>query len=240
MSDCQAFRDLIEEYLDGTIDDVSLERLKAHTATCQSCAEELRRNTLMQEVLADAFEPQMTEDDAAAGVMKSLADRTDELPRDIRVWIIRAKLAVAATILLAAGLIVGFAAGRTGSTSPVEIPALTVVPMRIARLEGTVLVRHEGADVWNALKSDSAVYLGDTFHSTGGSGLTLELADNKSTLELAENGMLSLKAYDSETRLFLEHGHCRASLESPHGPFFIETPHGRAEALGTEFTVTVK
>jgi len=112
--------------------------------------------------------------------------------------------------------------------------------MQVARVDGMVLVRHEGSDTWQTLRNDSTVCLGDTFHCASGADLTLQLKDGKSTLELSENSMLALRAYDSETRFFLEHGHCRASLESPHGPFFIETPHGRAEALGTEFTVTVE
>ena len=148
-------------------------------------------------------------------------------------------MALAAGILLAVGAIVGFALGRSGSVPADELAALTPVPMRVAGLEGTVLVRHEGSDTWRALKSDAAVYLGDTFHCTSKSNLTLEVGD-KSTLQIVENSMLALMSYNGETRFHLEHGHCRASLESPHGPFFISTPHGRVEALGTEFTVTVE
>lgn len=112
------------------------------------------------------------------------------------------------------------------------------VPISAGKIEGTVLVRHEGSDVWQILGVDSNIYIGDTFHSTAKSACALKLS-GKSTLELNQNSMLVLKLYNGETQFFLEHGECTASLESPHGRFFISTPHGRVEALGTEFTVTV-
>ncbi|MEN6429096.1 MAG: FecR domain-containing protein [Phycisphaerales bacterium] len=236
MNDCRTFKDLIEEYLDGTIGEGRLEELRAHMAACKTCAEEFRRSTVMQEVIADALQSQVTAHDAAQAVMECLPDRMDVRSHRVGVWATRARLAVAAIVLLAVGLIGGFVIGRRGPAGP----ALTMAPMQVARLDGTVLVRHEGSDAWQTLRNDSTVYVGDTFHCASGADLTLQLKDGKSTLELSENSMLALKAYESETRFFLEHGHCRASLESPHGPFFIETPHGRAEALGTEFTVTVE
>jgi len=194
----------------------------------------------MQDVILDAFESRVARDEAAAAVMKRLVGRAKDWPRRAGVWVIRARIAAAAMVLLASGLAVGFAVGRTGSVSPVQTVALTVVPIRVAGLDGMVLVRHEGSDVWKGLNRDSTVYLGDTFHSASGSDLTLALEDNKSTLELWENSMLALRAYDKETRLFLEHGQCKADLKSPHSPFFVSTPHGRVEALGTEFTVKVE
>lgn len=236
MNDCRRYQDLIEEYLGGTIGEGRLEELKAHVAACKTCAEEFRRCTMMQEVVADALQSQVTAHDAAQAIVERLPNRMNVRPRRGGVRVIRVRLAVAAVVLLAVGLIGGFVAGRHGPAGP----ALTVAPMRVARVDGTVLVRHEGSDTWQTLRSDSTVCLGDTFHCASGADLTLRLKDGKSTLELSENSMLALKAYESETRFFLEHGHCRASLESPHGPFFIETPHGRAEALGTEFTVTVE
>ena len=238
MNDCRIVKDLIDQYLDGTITESGLAELKAHAAGCRACAEEFRRIALMQEVIADAFEPRMTAKDAAAGITANLPDRSGRVRR-VGVWAIHGRMAVAATVLLAVGLVVGFALGKNGSIPPDEMAVLTPVPMRVAGLEGTVLVRHEGSNAWRALTSDCSVYLGDTFHCTSKSNLTLEVGE-KSTLQITENSMLALTSYNGETRFFLEHGYCRASLESPHGPFFISTPHGRVEALGTEFTVTVE
>jgi ferric-dicitrate binding protein FerR (iron transport regulator) len=238
MNDCGRFRDLIGEYLDGTVTESRLDELKAHAAACAACAAEFRRSTLMQEVVADAFEPRTTATKAAAEILAHLPSRPGRVHK-IGVWAVRGRTAVAAAILLSVGVIAGLALGRHGSVPAEEPATLTAVPMRVAGLEGTVLVRHDGSDTWRAVKSDSAVYLGDTFHCLGKSNLTLEV-ENESTLQIVENSMLGLKSYNGETRFHLEHGHCRASLQSPHGPFFISTPHGRVEALGTEFTVTVE
>jgi len=235
MSDCRRYQDLIEEYLDGTLDESRLQELKAHAAACETCAEELRHSDVMREVIVDAFEPPTTAKDAVAQIVAKCPGRSYK----VEAWAFHGRLALAAGILLAVGTIVGFVLGRSGSVPVDEMAALTRAPMRVAGLEGTVLVRHEGSDAWRALKSDAAIYLGDTFHCTSQSNLTLEVGD-KSTLQIVENSMLALMSSDGETRFHLEHGHCRASLQSPHGPFFISTPHGRVEALGTEFTVTVE
>ena len=120
-----------------------------------------------------------------------------------------------------------------------EVPMSAKVPMKVARLEGTVLVKHQDSDSWFPLRSNSDIYLGDTFHSAWKSGLVLEVG-NQSTLELNQNSMLVLKSYNGGTQFHLEHGKLAAALESPHPPFFVSTPHGRVEALGTEFTVTVE
>jgi hypothetical protein len=242
MNDCRAFKDLIEEYLDGVIGKSRLDELKAHTAACEACAKELRRSSLMRDIITDAFEPCMTPEEAGVAISSRLASQVNcgfFQKRESKTRTAWERMAVAAGIVLAAGLIAGFTLGRAGSIRPAGAVPLVQVPVRVAGLEGMVLVRHEGSDVWNALTSDSAVFLGDTFHCASRSDLTLELRD-KSTLEIAENSMLVFRSYDGETRLYLQHGHCRASLGSPHPPFFIDTPHGWAEALGTVFTVTVK
>ena len=148
-------------------------------------------------------------------------------------------MAVAAGVLLAVGCLAGFALGRAGFAREAKEPALTRVPLHVTELHGTVLVRHQGYDMWHALERGSDVCLGDTFHSTAKSGFVLQLAKD-STIEVDQNSMLALTSYNGQTQFFLEHGECTASLESPHGRFFIDTPNGRAEALGTEFTVTVE
>ena len=130
----------------------------------------------------------------------------------------------------------GFLLGRTNFTN-LQITAK--VPMQVAELKGTVLIRHQDSDTWQTMTPDSSVHLGDTFHSAAKSSFTLKL-DAESKIEVEQNSMMALTSYNGQTQFFLEHGQCKASLESPHGPFFISTPHGRVEALGTEFTVTVE
>jgi len=117
-------------------------------------------------------------------------------------------------------------------------PLRAEVPIRVGDIQGTVLVRHEGSNVWQTLETGSHVHIGDTFHSAVKSACVLKLGAT-STLGLSQNSMLVLESYNGGTQFHLEHGKLDAVLESPHPPFFISTPHGRVEALGTEFTVTV-
>lgn len=237
MNDCQTCRDLIEQYLDGTIADAQLAELKAHAQGCESCRREFERSVLLDETIRDSFSPSLAAERAGASVLAKLAAAPQ--PRRGRSWSLWGRVAVAAGVFLAVGCLAGFALGRAGSAEEPQGPPLTQVPLKVADLHGTVLVRHRGYDVWHILETGSDVCLGDTFHSTAKSGFVLQLAED-STIEVDQNSMLALTSYNGETQFFLEHGECTANLESPHGPFFISTPHGRLEALGTEFTVTVE
>jgi hypothetical protein len=244
MNDCHLFRDLIDEYLDGTLGDARRQELEAHARTCRACAGQLRGSRLMQEVIADAFVPGTGAEEAREGLLAQLADR--RLRADARPGrlLVGARLAVAASIMLAVGLSLGFALGRSGSARPAPAQLPPPVRMQVADLAGTVLVRHDGAEVWHTLTSETAIYVGDTFHAAAGASLTLQAAD-MSTVRIEQNSMLLLKSYHDETQpgetqFYLEHGQCKADLKSPHGPFFISTPHGRVEALGTAFTVKVE
>jgi hypothetical protein len=239
MKTCEEYKKLIKKYIEATISDGQLTELKTHTQTCESCREEFERCVLLHDVVRQAFSSPTAAERAGA----SLADRLSA-EQNLRLPYVRfgaafftgGRAVIAAGVLLAVGLLLGFAVGRVGK--PAIKPLTAQVPISVGGIEGTVLVRHEGSDVWETLKAGSGVYLGDTFHSTAGSACILKLQD-ESRLELNQNGILVLKLYNDEAQFFLEHGECTASLESPHGPFFIDTPHGRVEALGTEFTVKV-
>jgi predicted anti-sigma-YlaC factor YlaD len=241
MNDCDRFRDLIDEYLDGTLSDSRRQELEAHARTCRDCAGQLRSSRLMQEVIADAFVPGTVAQEARDELLTKLADRQLRPARQAGNLLVAARLAVAAGIVLLAGLSLGYVLGRQGSAGPAPAPLPPQVSsMRVADLAGTVLVRHDGAEVWHTLTPEATIHVGDTFHAAAQSKLTLAVAD-KSTIQVDQNSMLILQSCnDNETQFYLEHGQCTASLKSPHGPFFISTPHGRVEALGTEFTVTVE
>jgi hypothetical protein len=239
MKTCEKYENLIEKFVEGTISDEQLAELKLHVETCESCRDQFERCVLLQDVVKQSFSSPMTAKQAGA----LLADRLSAGPnlrlphaRFGAAFLTGRRAGIAAGILLAVGLLLGFAVGRAGK-SPLT-PLTAQVPISVGKIEGTILVRHEGSDVWQALKAGSNVYLGDTFHSTAKSACVLKLED-ESTLALNQNSTLVLKLYNDEVQFFLEHGECTAGLESPHGPFFIGTPHGRVEALGTEFTVIV-
>jgi len=239
---CEKYKKLIEKYVDGTINDSKLAELKTHTQTCQSCREEFADCVGLGNVVREAFSSRTAAEQAKASLMARLAAEPSAPARRIRygpTWLAGRRASIAAGILLAVGLTLGFAMGRASTDKPTGAPITAKVPMRIAKLDGTVLVRHEGLDAWQVLETDSTIHLGDMFHSTAKSDFVLEMK-NKSTIEVNQNSMLVLKLYNGETQFFLEYGRCTAALETPHPPFFIRTPHGRVEALGTEFTVTVE
>jgi hypothetical protein len=239
---CEKYKKLIEEYLDGMISEGQWADLKTHTETCEGCREELDRCKLMQEMVKQAFSSRTTAAEAKASVVARISAEPDRRLRRAGYgigFLAGRRAAIAASILLAVGLTLGYGLGRASLEEPTGAPIAAEVAMRVVELDGTVLVRHQGSDVWRILEADSGVYVGDVFHSAAKSGFVLEMED-KSTIEVNQNSMLVLKSYNGETQFFLEHGECTAALESPHPPFFIGTPHGRVEALGTEFTVTVE
>ena len=239
MMTCEKYKNLIEKYVEGTISDGQLAELKNHTETCESCREEFERCVLLQDVVRQALSSRTSAGQAGTSLLGMLSSETNRRLAPARygtALFAGKRAAIAASILLAIGLLLGFAIGRADKS--VWTPLTAQVPISVGKIDGTVLVRHEGSDVWQALEAGSNIYLGDTFHSTARSAFVLKL-DDVSTLELNQNSMLVLKLYNGQTQFFLEHGECTASLESPHGPFFISTPHGRVEALGTEFTVKV-
>jgi hypothetical protein len=232
---CQKYQILINKYIEGDIKDAEVAELKEHTQKCASCRNQFQHIDQIDSIMKDAFVPITSAEQATESILSQIESKTSQRVSTLP---FAKQMAVAASIFLTVGLLLGFSLART---TIIRQPATgaTKVPMHIGKLEGIVLVKHRDSNLWEALKSDSAIYLGDTFHSTAKSGFILEL-ENKSTLELNQNSMLVLKLYNGETQFHLEHGKLAATLESPHPPFFVSTPHGRVEALGTEFTVTVE
>lgn len=236
--DCEKYKKLIEQYVEGAISDEQIAELKSHAETCEQCREEFEQCTTLEDAVREAFSSRMSAEEGRASVLVRLSAEPDIATRRAPYnfgWLAGRRASIAAGILLAIGLTLGFYMGKASTDKPTGAK----VPMRVTGLDGTVLVKHEGFDRWQALENDSDIYLGDTFHSATKSGFVLEMED-KSRIEVNQNSMLVLKLYNGETQFFLEYGRCTAALESPHPPFFIGTPHGRVEALGTEFTVTVE
>jgi hypothetical protein len=239
MMTCENYMKLIEKFIEGTISDEQLGELKMHMETCESCRDEFERCVLLQDIIKHSLSSQTTAGQASASVLSSFSSQQNRRLQPVQydsTFFMGRRAAIAAGIFLAVGLLLGFTLGRAGKSA--QTPLTAQVPIGVDKIEGTVLVRHEGSDFWQALDAGSNIYLGDTFHSAAGSVCILKL-DDKSTLELNQNSMLVLNLFNGQTQFFLEHGECTASLESPHGQFFISTPNGRMEALGTEFTVKV-
>jgi ferric-dicitrate binding protein FerR (iron transport regulator) len=233
---CDKYNELIEKYLNGDIEDSELDELKNHTQQCASCHKKFEHLGRFEEVIKSALSSATTIEQASDSILSKLQAR--RIARAPAVLFSK-QMAVAASIFLAVGLLAGYGLARFNAGKRIAVPTTAKVPMKVARLEGIVLVRHQNSDLWYPLMPGSGIYVGDTFHSTAKSSFVLELED-KSTLELNQNSMLVLKLYNGGTQFHLEYGKLAAALESPHPPFFVSTPHGRVEALGTEFTVTVE
>jgi len=231
---CEKYTELIEKYLNAEINDIELEQLKEHIGQCESCRKKYEQLGKLEEIVKESFTSATTAEQASETILSKLpANR----PVSARIISFNKWSAIAASILVGTGLLSGFFLGRFDTDR--QAPKAAKVPMKVTRIEGTVLVKHEGSELWYPMQSSSDIYLGDTFHSASNSALVLEL-ENQSTLELNQNSMLVLKLYNGETQFYLEYGKLAAALESPHPPFFVSTPHGRVEALGTEFTVNVE
>ena len=233
---CDKYNELIEKYLNAEIQDAELNELKEHTQQCASCRGKFEQIDRFEEVVKSAFSSATTPEQASDLVLSKLSAARPVPARTVQLSV---RMAIAASIILGAGFILGFVFAGLDSVERIKRPTATQVPMKVARLEGTVLVKHQDSELWQPLERDSNIYLGDSFHSMSKSGFILELRD-KSTLELNQNSMLVLKLYNGGTQFHLEHGKLAAALESPHPPFFVSTPHGQVEALGTEFTITVE
>ncbi len=233
---CEKYTELIEKHLNAEIKDTELEQLKEHIGQCESCRKKYGQLGRLEKIVKKAFTSATTAEQASESILS-------KLPATQRgsatVVLFSKQMAVAASIFLAVGLLSGFVLGKFNADKQISVPMAAKVPMKVARFEGTVLVKHQDSELWHPLSSGSDIYLGDTFHSAAKSALVLDLG-NQSTLELNQNSMLVLKLYNGETQFHLEHGKLAAALESPHPPFFVSTPHGRVEALGTEFTVNVE
>jgi hypothetical protein len=238
MKNCENNKILIEKYLDGMITDDERNQLQKHVEECSSCRSEFERSTLLKDTVKQAFSSHTTAEEGGASLVARLSTESDiKSFHNPAIPVFTGKrAAVAAVICLATGVLLGFALDRGDEAT--EAMLNLVVPIQVGKIEGTVLVKHESCDIWQALETGSKIRLGDTFHSATKSTCVLEL-DPNSTIELNQNSMLVLNSYNGKTEFNLEHGELTADLESPHGPFFISTPHGRVEALGTEFTVKV-
>jgi len=232
---CEKYKKLIERYLDGIINDTELANLKFHAESCSACRNKLEQSKQLEDVIVEGMSAQTTAKKARDTILSKLTDKKIEsAPRTLFVG----KVAIAASILIVASLLLGFYLGRVTNTQT-EVALAAKTSLRIEKLEGIILVKHQGTALWEKLEPESSVYIGDTFHSTANSAFNLEFQD-KSTIKLNQNSMLVLREYNGGTQFYLEHGELAAALESPHPPFVVSTPNGRVEALGTEFTVSVE
>jgi hypothetical protein len=256
MKTCQTHQMLLDKHLEGTLAPGELAELEAHAAVCPACRAEVEARTAVQDVIQDALLPRTAPANAAELIQARIAGEAK--PEDSRrsawgAWLDWASAAITggggwrgagwriagAGALLAIGFGLGLWLNQAGLLRSAHALLSPRVAMEVATFEGTVLVKHLGSELWQPMRTNSPIHLGDTFHCAAKSGLVLRMPD-QSVLALRQNSLLVLRHFQGGTQLDLEQGQLSANLNSPHPPFVISTPHGRVEALGTEFTVTVE
>ncbi len=233
MNTCEQYKNFIALYLEGELSDTQQAQLQQHTQICSACRGEYETAKSLAMIINDSFLPQQSDGQAAEAVLTAIKQTPARQKQSSRHW---AMSKIAAGIMIAAALLIGFYAGRTSNQWQPD--NLIQASYTIQHVEGTVLVKRSNSHVWQPLTIDSAIYSDDQFLSSPGSRVLFAI-DEQSHIELKENSMLVLEITPDKTNLHLVHGTLDADLTSPHGPFFVTTPHGRAEALGTEFTVKV-
>ena len=112
MITCEICKDLIEQYLEGTITDERLDELREHTQSCDSCREEFERCGLVGDVVRAAFRAGASAEQGREAILGRLGEQPMPIRRIRPDWTRRA---AAAAVLLAGGLVIGFAVGRSDS-----------------------------------------------------------------------------------------------------------------------------
>ncbi|MHC4088011.1 MAG: anti-sigma factor family protein [Planctomycetota bacterium] len=140
--DCEKYKKLIEKYIEGTISDEQVADLKTHAETCEQCREEFEQCTVLEDVVREAFSSARSAEEARVSVMTRLsAGPNTAQPIQYNLgWLAGRRASIAAGILLAIGLTLGFAMGRAG----IDKPTGAKVPMRVASWRQVLLNNQVG------------------------------------------------------------------------------------------------
>lgn len=233
MNHCPNTQDNIKRCLEGGLNKSDEQALQGHLSKCPACTAAFKQMNLLQEVVKDAVMPETDMQEVAARITQRLAQQQVRATHPMGPSRARQYAGAAAMLLIGVGL-------GLLSQSWQKPTALVLEPvdLQVTEIKGVVLVKHQDAQVWEVLHTNSAIYLGDTFYTTATSNVVLGL-DKTNSIEVTPNSMLALESYENRIQFYLEHGQCKPVLNDSHGPFFIRTPNGTMEALGTEFTVKV-
>ncbi len=239
---CRECQNLIGKYRNGEIGKPELSALREHIGNCPLCGKEFEMLAKVKGLVTEAFQSKTRPADARTSIMSRLPSmrsfalhkRRFDIGPSLRKWI----PAISGGLVIV-GILIGFELKQITTARQSSIETGELVPMQVSGLEGMVLVKHGGSEIWEELKSSSAVYLADVFQSSAKSKVSLLFGD-RSKVTLDSNSILALKVYDGGVEFRLDHGTLKASLSTSHPPFIVRTAQGRVEALGTEFTVSVR
>ena len=118
---CEKHKKLIEKYLDGIINEAELANLKSHVENCSACRNEFEQSKQLQGGLNKSMSIQTTAKEAKEAILSRLSNERLESTQKV---LPSGRLAIAASILIAAGLLLGFHLGRVTSTQTIEPSAM--------------------------------------------------------------------------------------------------------------------
>jgi len=235
--DCRESKRLLKRYIEGELDAAQLAALERHCLKCRDCSGEFAAVRRLADLVEHAMAPQMRAEEMSERVADALADTPAAVlgSGGARRRFMRG---TGAAIAAGALIVAAFFAGRASHGTP---PAPEGEPLAIGidRLEGTVLVRRDGAGQWVPLVGDTPLYLADTIQTLPKGTIVLSLGPD-SDIEIGPGSTLVLKSFNGKAELFLDYGSMTAALEGQHAPFYVSTPDGRIRALGTVFRVCVE
>ncbi len=117
---CEKYKILIQQYLEGTIDSENLNELKSHADNCQECREELQKCIQIERLIKEGFAARTNPARAKDLIMAELSSSEVSLPKPVFMSC-KAWLSVAAAILILAGLLFYV---HTKSTTKVTTPVI--------------------------------------------------------------------------------------------------------------------
>lgn len=125
MADCERYRDLISEYIDGTISGEDQAELFHHIESCSDCAQLLETYAEISRIMADDTEPP---EELLSGVMAGVRDINDRRRQEGRIRFKRTAVrclaaAACAAVILIPGLRIIF--GGSGGSDGVDSAAYT-------------------------------------------------------------------------------------------------------------------
>lgn len=229
---CKEFKVVIDKYIEGIVERNELDELKLHAESCPQCRKQYLFASNIESVLQQSVASDLSAKNASEKILPDL-NSTSYTATSTPKFTLYKYAAAAACIFI------GFGLAQIVNTADRLRLSCPKVPIKAIEVSGTVLVKHSDTETWRQLSNDTQVCLGDTFHSAGRSKAVL-LFEDGSRMALNQNTTLELKEFNGKTDFYLSNGKVHSDLRTGHSPFFISTPHGRAEALGTDFIVSVE
>jgi len=219
----------ISAYCQGELSSEESKRFAEHIISCVKCRtkfEEIKLGIKLAEQL-----PQLTAPDSSWHEIESALDRGSE--GQVRVASVRpsvswrAKVAIAATVIVVFGLGVWVYRSRPGSTSGGP------TAWQVTRLGGTPKIGS------SSISSRGSLAVGDWLETDGNSRAQIAVG-TIGNVDIDENTRVRLlETQPTEHRLELARGRMSARIWAPPRLFFVDTPSAVAADLGCAYTLSV-